>query len=372
MTLAEINWKQFLEPGSEQPPDVFFSITEEDRPSEEVSELAGATGVFTFGANEVLEDAAKDASVFSSKAESTSPSSSAATCSKFTFARPVVSAHKFLLAGASPVFRRQFLGSLKESSDVVLIKDTTFEAFATMINYLYNPPGKSFSLSHMKCPQGLCEIYNIAERYQLENLKLIVYAVLTALPISSENLLFAAGTAKRWYVFPNVSEMLLEKCATFLAEKMKTAEDVFKLMLLTKESYPDADPDLLQELLRMNAEKPKSCSNCKRGLAHCVHGQNVTGLEDPPVLTKGVRVRSSSYRGVVTVQSLHHRKASRSPITTGFGSPYQSNTPEEVDTFPKTGDPTCFSVKTTPSNLSVSFLIIKGYIYFIATAPNFS
>ena len=152
MTLAEINWKQFLEPGSEQPPDVFFSITEEDRPSEEVSELAGATGVFTFGANEVLEDAAKDASVFSSKAESTSPSSSAATCSKFTFARPVVSAHKFLLAGASPVFRRQFLGSLKESSDVVLIKDTTFEAFATMINYLYNRARQDFQLQNQDPP----------------------------------------------------------------------------------------------------------------------------------------------------------------------------------------------------------------------------
>ena len=167
------------------------------------------------------------------------------------------------------------MGSLREASNVVLIKDTTFEAFATMINYLYNPPGKSFSLSHLKCPQGLCEIYNIAERYQLENLKLIVYAVISALSINSENLLFAAATAKRWYVFPNVSEILLEKCATFLAEKMKTAEDVFKLMLLTKENYPDADPDLLQELLRMNAEKPKSCSNCKRGLAHCVHGQSV-------------------------------------------------------------------------------------------------
>ena len=169
MTLAEINWKHFLEPGSEQPPDVFFSITEEDtdRPSEE--ELAGARGVFTFGANEVLEDAAKDASAFSAtapsppdKAESSSRTSSAVTGSKFTFARPVVSAHKFLLAGASTVFRRQFMGSLREASDVVLIKDTTFEAFATMINYLYNPPGKSFSLSHLKCPQGLCEIYNIA------------------------------------------------------------------------------------------------------------------------------------------------------------------------------------------------------------------
>merc|ERR1712037_906721 len=92
------------------------------------------------------------------------------------------------------------------------------------------------------------------------------------------------------------SELLLDKCATFLAEKMKTAEDVFQLMLHTKESYPDADPDLLQELLRMNAEKPKTCSNCKRGLAHCVHGQSVTGLEDPPVLAKDVRVRSTGRR----------------------------------------------------------------------------
>ena len=235
----------------------------------------------------------------------------------------MVSAHKFLLAGASPVFRRQFLGSLKENSDSVVIKETTYEAFTTMINYLYTPPGQNFSLAHMNCPQGLCEIYNIAERYHLENLKLIVYSVLSALPISSENLLFSASTAKRWFVFPNVSEMLLEKCATFLAEKMKTAEDVFKLMLDTKEGYPDTDPDLLQELLRMNAEKPKTCSNCKRGLAHCVHGQHVTGLEDPPVLAKGVMVRSTGYRGVVAIESLHHKKASRSP--------YHGNTPEEVD-----------------------------------------
>ena len=284
MTLAEIDWKQFLKPGSEQPPDVSFSITDKDERALS-KELSGVT----------------------------------------LTQKPVVLAHKFLLAGASPVFRRQFLGSLKDNSDVVLIKETTLEAFKTMIDYLYNPPGQNFTLNHMGCPQDLCEVYNIAERYQLENLKLIVYSVLSALFISSENLLFTAATAKHWYVFPNVSELLLDKCATFLAEKMKTAEDVFQLMLHTKESYPDADPDLLQELLRMNAEKPKTCSNCKRGLAHCVHGQSVTGLEDPPVLAKDVRVRSTGYRGIVTIESLYHRKASRSP--------YQSNTPEEVGNY---------------------------------------
>ena len=274
-------------------------------------------GELTFRAKEALEDAAKDIAASSSLEAKDTPTSSSLEASQ------LVSAHKFLLAGASPVFRKQLMGPLEKTSDVVVIKDTTFEAFTTMIDYLYSPPGQHFSLVHMTCPQRLCEIYNIAERYHLENLKLIVYSVLSALPISSENLLFSASTAKRWFVFPNVSEMLLEKCATFLAEKMKTAEDVFKLMLDTKEGYPDTDPDLLQELLRMNAEKPKTCSNCKRGLAHCVHGQHVTGLEDPPVLAKGVMVRSTGYRGVVAIESLHHKKASRSP--------YHGNTPEEVD-----------------------------------------
>ena len=300
--------------------------------------LVGSMGELTFRAKEALEDAAKDTSASSSlEAKDTSTSSSLE-------ASQLVSAHKFLLAGASPVFRKQLMGPLEETSDVVAIKDTTFEAFTTMIDYLYNPPGHNFSLVHMTCPQRLCEIYNIANRYQLVHLKASVYVDLKFLPINTENLLSTVATAKLWQIFPDMSNMLLEKCATYLSEKMKTAEDVFKLMLVTKESYPDADPDLLQKLLRMNAKNPKTCPNCKRGLAHCVHGQHVTGLEDPPVLAKGVKVLLQEYNSVVIVKSLHHRKGTR---PTGLYS--GPSTTEEVDKFPKTGDPTCFSIKTTLS-----------------------
>ena len=203
MTLAEVNWKNFLEPGSEQPPDVFFSILEEEQQTtEEVSEQDGAKAVFTFGppCDESLNGAPAPKKRRSDSSPEKEPTSSTSTSSGTdpVFRPNVVAAHKFLLAGASQVFRRQFLGSLKENSNVVVIKETTFEAFSTMVNYLYNPPGKSFSLSHLTCPQVLCEIYNIAERYGLENLKLIVYAVLSALPITSENLLLAAATAKQW------------------------------------------------------------------------------------------------------------------------------------------------------------------------------
>ena len=78
MTLAEVNWKGFLKPGSEQPPDVFFRIIEtRNRPSDEMSGLVGSMGEFTFRAKEALEDAAKDTSASSSlEAKDTSTSSS--------------------------------------------------------------------------------------------------------------------------------------------------------------------------------------------------------------------------------------------------------------------------------------------------------
>ena len=44
-----------------------------------------------------------------------------------------VSAHKLLLAGASPVFRKQFFGALKENTgEEVVVRYTTIEAFNTM------------------------------------------------------------------------------------------------------------------------------------------------------------------------------------------------------------------------------------------------
>ena len=185
----------------------------------------------------------------------------------------VVSAHKFLLAAACPVFGRQFYGPLKEDSNEVVIKETTVEAFSTMINYLYNPLGERFSLDHLKDPQSLCEVFNIAERYQLEELKLIAYKVLSALPINSENMLSTATIAKHWCVFPSVSEKLLEKCNNFLNQEMRTAKDVYKLMFHTKENCPNADLELLYELLQNNAGRPKSlsertCSNCSWPICH--------------------------------------------------------------------------------------------------------
>ena len=223
MAIVETCWQQFLYPDSELPPDVFFSV--EESKSEVAAKQWNQVG-----------------------------------------------AHKLLLAGASQVFRKQFFGPLKETSDLVVIKDTTVEAFTTMINYIYMAPGeRKFSLAHVTCPQTLCEILNVSERFQLPGLFAIVKDVLKALPITAENVLFTAATAKNYSVFEDVSKMLMAKCGTFLAESLKTAENVLSFILQSKESYPEADPELIPDLLREKARSIRSasrkCSNCGRKIA---------------------------------------------------------------------------------------------------------
>ena len=53
-----------------------------------------------------------------------------------------VKAHRFLLAGTSPVFNRQFFGPMKDIREVVQVKDTNPEAFMTMMNFIYRAPGE--------------------------------------------------------------------------------------------------------------------------------------------------------------------------------------------------------------------------------------
>ena len=55
-------------------------------------------------------------------------------------------------------------------------------------------------------------------------------------------------------------------------------------MLETRDNYPDADPELLFELLRANAKLPKKCINCLRPKGDCFDGQVITGKENPVVV----------------------------------------------------------------------------------------
>ena len=192
-----------------------------------------------------------------------------------------------------------------------MIKDTTVEAFTIMINYIYMAPGeRKFSLAHVTCPQTLCEILNVSERFQLPGLSAIVKDVLKVLPITAENMLFTVATAKNYSVFKDVSKILMAKCDTFLAETLKTAEDVFSFMLQSKETFPIFDSELLQDLFQgASGQTPAvHCSNCGRKTGDCLDGQVVTGEEEPPTVRVGLVVKTAGDDTAGTVTGLTAKK----------------------------------------------------------------
>ena len=165
------------------------------------------------------------------------------------------------------------------------VKETTIEAFTTMVSFIYQP-SDSFSLCDITCPQSLCELLNLAERYEMLTMAALVRSVLGSLPITSENMIFTATVAKNFEVFENVSKMLLAKCGQFCTSKLKTSDDVFTFLKDTQEHFPEHDSELLLEVMRGAAK----CRNCLETGGKCKDGEDVTGLENPGVLRAGLVV----------------------------------------------------------------------------------
>ena len=125
MTIVETSWQEFLSPDSEIPHDVHFLAKGEDEGQDSASKPIGA--------------------------------------------------HKVLLAGVSPVFRRMLFGPLKEEREVIEVKDTTHEAFNTMIKFIYKPLGSrffnQFNQNVIHCPQKFFDLVDLAEKYEIFSLK---------------------------------------------------------------------------------------------------------------------------------------------------------------------------------------------------------
>ena len=210
MAIVEADWHSYLSPHSEIPPDVFFLVKTED--GEEM---------------DVDDESSKNR----------------------------IGAHRFLLAGVSPVFRGMFLGPMKETGKTIEVKDTTPEAFRTMVDYIYKPLGGEFSLNDIRCPQKLFELLAIADRYEILSLKTLTMDALGALPIRKENMIFTATVAKNYRrLYDDVGSKLMLKCLKFLLDSTTRGGDIFALLVETKETFPDASFDILHELINVGRE----------------------------------------------------------------------------------------------------------------------
>ena len=221
MSIIEISWQKLLSSDSQIPPDVFFLVQGEG----------------------VGNDS-----------------------------KPI-GAHRILLGGVSPVFMGMLFGPLKDPREVIEVSGTTHEAFNTMINYIYKPPGScffpaprgpvlppwhvedfgdygedyeedneendekedAFNQDKIGCPEKFFELLNLATMYQLESLRReLTSHALETLVITENNVIFAAEVAKNYRgifedvsrgIFEDISTRLLVKCLKFLLRKKKKGGD---------------------------------------------------------------------------------------------------------------------------------------------------
>ena len=206
-----VDWKIFLSPDSDLPPDVSFLVADGDRSSK------------------------------------------------------TIRAHKYFLGGVSPVFRKQFFGPMKDAREEIEVEETTAEAFQTMINFIYRKPGQDiFTVNNISCPQKLFEVLELAERYQLLKLGTLVKEAFRNFVVTRENMIFTATVAQNYKsMFDDSSVTLSIKCLKFLQDTTKNSDDMFALIMDTMKNFPGASLDILLELKKVKDDNLQgNVNNC--------------------------------------------------------------------------------------------------------------
>jgi len=129
---------------------------------------------------------------------------------------PVVSAHRLVLGLTSPVFRTQLYGRWKEGGEqVVDVKDVTFPAFRTMVNYIYGVP-LSYSVEFLTLEKAQ-ELFNIvyaAKKYLIPQLLQEIVALINKAAITTNTIEVKelVKLAEHYSYLEEASVALLAKC----------------------------------------------------------------------------------------------------------------------------------------------------------------
>jgi len=128
----------------------------------------------------------------------------------------IFQAHKYYMALVSEVLRARFFGSLKENSDILVVRGTTAQAFEVLIKYVYH---KNCGLEN-KTVKELFEVANLAEMYDVSDLMTEVGVAIARVPVTLRNAVELAHTAEQFSILSSASRCLMSSCITFLVSTL--------------------------------------------------------------------------------------------------------------------------------------------------------
>jgi len=184
-----------------------------------------------------------------------------------------VSVHKFIIAMGSPVFAAQFCGKFKETKERVVVEDTTKEAFATMIDFVY---GKTVDWNNVTVEEVFA-IANMAEKYQVDDLMVKVKEVAAEFPVvDNDDAVTIAASASEFSQFEGLRDLFLIRCNSFLRLTLLQYQDIVKFA----DKYAGTDKsETVLKLKAMMKGKDIEVKNCCEKKS-CRRGKPILSLSD--------------------------------------------------------------------------------------------
>eukprot|EP00092_Neocalanus_flemingeri_P004322 GFUD01004647.1.p1 GENE.GFUD01004647.1~~GFUD01004647.1.p1 ORF type:complete len:297 (+),score=93.86 GFUD01004647.1:66-956(+) len=185
-----------------------------------------------------------------------------------------VKGHKLLLGLISTVFKGELFGPVKETRDVIPVRETTPEAFEKMVDFIYS---KTIEWGNIKVLE-MYEIVNLAERYHLPGLMEEVKIQMEKIPLTMEDVVDVAHSAAQFIQFPDISSTLLLSCAKFIQKSFRTPA---QLLQFATDQSGDGQESTVQQLLALVRGLPDlpplKCFNC--GEEECQDGTLLVSLD---------------------------------------------------------------------------------------------
>ena len=139
-------------------------------------------------------------------------------------------AHKMIVALHSDHFKNALYGSgvnFKEDREgIMVIKETTKDAFEDFLGFLYE---KKIDFKSKDLGE-LFEILNLAERYQVRELKDMTVEVFKNIPIAMDNVVDMAATAEEFSHFDAMSKAVYSRCVAFIEGQFTNAQSVIEFI----------------------------------------------------------------------------------------------------------------------------------------------
>jgi len=182
-------------------------------------------------------------------------------------------ANKTFLACASDIFRTQFFGSIPVEK-VIHVEDSNVDAFDTFLDILYHV---DVDLKD-KNLKFLGEIFYLAEKYQVNDLKTLIVEVVESLKIGMKDVVEIMMIAERTSRLEQFSESLILLCVELvLSSSTETLAEMFDMF-----EVEESTSYLLHKLMsKVNKLKDKvnvvgPCKNCRR--KPCINGEVITHI----------------------------------------------------------------------------------------------